>query len=402
MLENTKKTSQITILERFGNSIRGEIGRLPFMLLRGDNHNMGIAHGFFFAEEIMRSLNESAIPIINRSNANIWESKILPDARRAVFPDKYEVELHSMVEGVQRRLPHKTDRKIPALGREFLVDDLRALNCLIDTHFVENCSSFSARGIFTDNGDVLFGRNLDWKSYPVEKPFMIVAREPSASNCSALVEVSIPGMIGVSTALNESGLVMMAHFEKGLPASTEQSWEPRAPIIRNALELSLADDRIEKIAGFFRNRNVRKGNSTHIVSPKAGSWVLEWDGNPIHNGVTIRSAQDATLQDALFCTNHFLARRFLHLKEPGDSFRRFQRMEYYFQMLQEGASKIDLTGAVKLLDSVVAKGNKVTYYTVIGNLNQKRLFVAVSPGKNIPATEGKWLSFRWEQLFNLV
>ena len=393
----------MVILERCGKSLRGKIGDIPFMMLRGSYQEIGEAYGELVGGKILQLLNNVVIPFVNRDNRDLWDNEVIPKARTAVFPERYEIELAAMLTGIRNRFPNKEDRIVKLIDREITADDLRAINCLLDIFLMDNCSSFSAWGPFTDSGEVICGRNLDWRTLPVGRPFMVIAREPNESGRSATIDINAPGIIGTSTAMNADGMVFMAHYESGLPAPASEQWIPRALVIRDAIESTSTNDSISQIAELFKNKRVRIGNSTHIALQKhRHSFVVEWDGSRKDDGVTIRSEDPSVIKDAIVCTNHFVERRPGKLKASGDSLYRFGNIVDWLQRFRLSNQVIDIKAAVTILDSVAASGAKTTYISLIGIPAERKLFLAVSPGEGIAATKGKWVKFTWDQIFNAL
>jgi len=316
VLKNYLLIDKVITLESFQKSLRGTISDIPVVVLRGSNQEIGEAHGELFGGRILQLLNNVIIPLLTRDNKDLWDSWIIPKSRTAVFPKKFEIELAAMLTGIKNRLPNKEDRILFSPGREITLDDLRALNCLSDIVYMDNCSSFSVWGRFVNGGEVICGRNLDWKSISADSPFSIIAREPSEHGRSATIDINVPGIIGASTTMNADGIIFMAHYEKGLPTQDSQRWIPRAIVLRDAIESANVTDSMFKIAELFKDKRVRIGNSTHITLPKHNHpFVVEWDGNRKDKGVTIRLEDGSVIEEAIVCTNHFINRRTEKLKK---------------------------------------------------------------------------------------
>jgi hypothetical protein len=62
-------------------------------------------------------------------------------------------------------------------------------------------------------------------------------------------------------------------------------------------------------------------------------------------------------------------------------------------------SVITINKAIDIMDSVVARGQGVTYLTWIAIPNDRKIVFAVTPGSAIPATRGEWIELSWKQIF---
>jgi hypothetical protein len=404
--EKMRSPQQIHITERYGRSLRGVVNSTPILVLRGSYEEMGEAHGVLAGKDIIQSLDNVFISYANLQLANAWDSKILPTARAFVFPAAYESELAGIMQGIEKKYPNRQDRMLRSIGREITIDDLRALNCIIDIMFsADRCSSFSAWGSLTADGEVICGRNLDERYVPGRTPFMILARQPDELNRQATVDITSPGFIGAITACNADGLIFMEHDANGLETSVTQKWVPRAIVLRDAAESSRVGDSADKIASVFMNRLVRFGSNVHIARPANRvpairlPFVLEWDRNQRGNGVTVRFEDPSICREAIICTNHFLKRRPDDPDDLKSSHQRFKLMAN--QLLECRASKrvVGVEKAAKIMDSVARSGEWVTYLTVIAFPGEKKMIFATTPGNGISATRGEWTKLTWDQVF---
>jgi hypothetical protein len=404
-IQKTEPHQQIEITERYAKSVRGRISGIPVLILRGNYEEIGEAHGALAGKDIIHLLDSILIPFINRTQTNAWDINIIPASNSCFFPEDYERELNSILTGIKKKHVHKNDRMLYSIKREITVQDLRALNCFIDIMYsAGGCSSFSAWGSMTDNGEVIIGRNLDDRYIPGKPPFMILARELSMLGRQSTIDITGPGVIGSSTAMNADGLIVMGHDANGLPPSNTNRWTPRAIVMREVIESIRASDSVEQISRIFQNKPVTIGNNTHIAQdinkrPKSPlPFVVEWDGNQKDNGVTLRTVEHSELHDAIVCTNHFLKRR-PKTGESTHSKMRYRRLTELLNEVHASRKVVDLGKAIKMMDSVAENGATVTYLSVIGFPKTRKIIFAVSPGDGISATKGKWIEISWDQLF---
>ena len=407
-INKMQPSNRIEITERYGKSVRSTAGNVPILVLRGGYEELGEAQGALAGKEIVGLLDKILIPYVNQAQPTAWESRVVPAAGSFEFPARYERELSGIMQGIENRYPGKLDRMLLSIGREINIDDLRALNCFIDIMPSEGgCSSFSAWGSLTEGGEVICGRNLDERYIPGKPPFVIMAREPAESNRQASIELTCPGIVGTSTAMNRDGLIVMGHDEQGLQCPAAGKWLPRSIVLRDVIESARAEDSVDRIASIVKERPARSGNNTHIARTvhdhANGSlpFVLEWDGNRVEDGATVRIEDPSVVKDAIVCTNHFVRRRTEKLEGSSDSRMRFQVLTDSLREYHDSKKTIGVENAIKIMDSVARSGEIVTYLTSIAIPGEKRIVFAVSPGGGISATREEWIEITWDQIFGM-
>jgi hypothetical protein len=404
--QEIRPASESIVAARYGKSLRRETGGIPILVLSGTYEEMGEAHGVLGGSEIMKALDRTLIPYVNRAKPGAWDRLVLPAARAVRFPDRFEAELGGMIKGIESRFPKRADRMLFSAGREISVDDLRALSCMDDIMEVlrGGCSSFSAWGKLTPDGSVICGRNLDYRTLPGLSPVVVIARKPAEAGRQATIEIGSPGYIGATTAMNSDGIFIMIHHEGGLRSARPEKWLPRGIILRDAIEKMRVSDSIEEIARIFRNQPAIMGNNTHIafpVKPDQGRLlplVVEWDGNTHESGATLRSGETENAPEATICTNHYIRRRSA-ASGSAESRERFDTLAGLVRGFHLSGGKIGLEEAVMMMESVAERGEMVTYLTAIAFPDTRRIVFAVTPGSGVPATEGKWIGIGWEELF---
>jgi predicted choloylglycine hydrolase len=395
---------QVDITERYGKSLRCRTGSVDVLVLRGSYEEMGEAHGALAGKEIIQLLDNVLIPYINKEQTNGWDRKVLPAALTFTVPEKYEKELIWMMKGIEEKYPNRKDRMLLSVRREIKIEDLRALNCFAD--LIESgggCSSFSVWGTLTEKGEVICGRNLDERFIPGKIPFMVVGRQPTESGRKATIEISGPGVIGISTGMNEDGLIAMAHNANGLPFESERTM-PRSIVMREAIESASVSDSVDQITHHFRSRRVQLGSNTHIACPLSGRgnglppFVVEWDGNRRDEGATVRMEDPSLIRDAIVCTNHFIERRQNETGVSKSSQVRFQRLVDVLRECRASRSVIGVRKAIDIIDSVAVGGQAVTYLTWISIPKDRRIVFALTPRPGVPATRGEWMELTWDQV----
>lgn len=396
------------VVARHGNSVRGEIDGVSFLVLRGSHEEQGEAHGVLVAEDILRLLNETLIAEVEK-RPGTWDNAIIPMTRNFDFPPPYTVEIDAILRGIRMSLPDSSDRQLSRLGREVTIDDLRALSCVGDimssSYNVgdEGCSSFSAWGPLTSDGRLIAGRNLDYRTFPGEIPMLLVGRESPESDRLATLDIGGPGYVGANTTMNAEGIVLMMHDEHGLPMEKAVGYTPRPLVNRDAIErLRLGQTPVE-IAGLFSQRKVITGNNSHLVFPTRNNGpmacVVEWDGNPQDQGATLRLPGTGSLETSMFCTNHYLQRRGPS-ETGGNSHERLNSLRVAVGKAQADGDVIEIEDAKRMMHAVARRGGSVTYLTAIAFPDERRVVFATTPATGVPATEGRFVEILWDEIFS--
>jgi hypothetical protein len=398
--------AQVQVAERYAESVRGTIDDLPFVVLRGTLEQRGEAFGALCGKDCARIMSTVILPMLQGKNQDGWQIMLSVTKAAFTYPADDEQAAAAFIRGYRKAVP-PAERVIQPLGRELSEDDLKAFQGFFDVASaglfrIGGCSSFSAWGELTADGAVITGRNLDYRTFPGQFMMMVVAQQPAEKDRLATIEVSGPGVIGASTAMNEQGVFVALHDEQGLPPSIPRGFCPRISALRQAVEHARAATAVEDVAATLRGKTPLMGGNVHVSMPMAAGKdsprpsVVEWDGNAKDGGATIRAPQD---DGALFCTNHFLARRPLATGATGDSQRRFGLLSDAAAATRTAKGKIDPEKAKAMLNSVARSGGTTTYLSVIAFPGSRRMMVAVFPKSGVPATQGHWVDVEWDQVF---
>lgn len=404
--DETNSDQTYNVEEEYGKSSRGRIGSLETLVLVGTYEEIGRAHGVLAGRKILDMLNGMLVPFVNDQEPGAWDSYLIPQAKQFKFPEPYERELQGIIDGIREKFPDSKERMLTSLNREISIDDLHALNCFIDIYLsFSGCSSFSAWGSLTRAGEVISGRNLDERYISSYKPvFMIVARRPTELQRMATMDVTGPGIIGVTTCMNEDGIMIMGHDEQGLKAQDFNKWIPRSIVLREAIETLRSTSSIDTLKKFFENRPVKAGNSAHFSRPRKGLFdhpavVIEWDGNAFDNSATIRLPKQYDNASAIVCTNHYVGRRSEAFPPHGNSVKRYRTLVNYLTNYRDANKSIDLQDAVEMMDSVAVNDLNITYCSIIAFPQTRELYIAISPEQGVSATQSQWALVTWNMVF---
>jgi hypothetical protein len=355
-------------------------------------------------------LNGVILPVVQQTNPDAWQVLVMLTRGLFIFPKDNERQAEAFIEGF-RKVSQPADRMAPALGRELSADDLRVAQSFFDVANsglfpLGGCSSFSVWGGLADGGVTITGRNSDWRTFPGRFPLMLVAQQPAEAGRQATIEISGPGVFGASTAMNEQGVVVAMHDERGLPAAKAPSgfW-PRILALRQALEGARAATAVEDVAEALRGKAPMMGCNVHVSMPvRKGATgtlpsVIEWDGNPLSEGVTVRGPRGSAACGSVACTNHYLKRREPAAGPGGNSEERLRLLSDAIAAAETAKTPIDLSKAKAMMDSVARSGGATTYLSVIAFPDSRKMVVALTPKTGVSATRGHWVEVDWQQVF---
>lgn len=184
-----------------------------YLQLWGNHYEMGYAHGFLLAEEVMAQFTFFAIgnTSYHMFYPTEWENIILPYWRiRFTVPVKYQDEAQGMYDGLVAK---GIDLTHPSLGRMITVEDILCASAIAD-FIMFMCSSVSGWGQSTANDDTLQGglvvaRDLDFYVglyMSLANNSVIIACSPSASDEQKTISLSHAGWLGYHSGVNREGV----------------------------------------------------------------------------------------------------------------------------------------------------------------------------------------------------
>ncbi len=212
----------------------------------GSNYEMGYAHGFLLAEEVMAQATRW---LIGNTSHHIftpaqWENMILPYwSIRFSVPSKYQQEAQGLYDGL---IAKGVSPFHPGLARDITVQDILCSSVWCDL-FGFACSSVSGWGESTANDDTLQGglvmcRDMDFfagRCMSATNTSLVVACSPSASNEQEFISIGGAGEIGCGSGVNREGVGLCLNM--GNHADTNyvppNSLVPIMLSTRNAIEI---------------------------------------------------------------------------------------------------------------------------------------------------------------------
>jgi hypothetical protein len=388
----------LQVQAKHGKSVRATYDGIPVLLLKGTHAERGRDHGFFCAREIL-ALIDAFVPVVKGRKGGDWDKDIVPVARRFTWPKRFEEELGGLLAGIHEALPDAKARTLKSLSREISIDDLKVINSLSDL-FGMGCSSFSAWGDLTEDGQVMTGRNADYATFAVPFLFCLMAVQPAEKEIKPTLSVGSYGLIASGTVLNSEGVFVALHDEGGLPRDGGTTIIPRVLSLQAAVEGARGDHAVEDVAQRLRKSPVAVGNNIHVSAPVVADRpetlpaILEWDGNSKEQGVTVRGVKAEEFKSGLACTNHYRARA-----DRNAGCGRYAKLSEALRRRASDGAKIDLATAQAMLDSVAPNGGTMTYLSVVVFPAKRRMVVALSPKAGVAATKGRWVPVDWEAVF---
>jgi len=183
----------------------------------GSNYDMGYAHGYLLADEIVMFLEDFMLGQLLDVN-NYAKTSLLLKAYTKM-PPAYWREIQGIYDGMTDALGRQ-GLYSSNLNRIFQPIDIFAWNMIpeifrlyfnskiLDVVEPQACSSISGWGEGTPDGNLVFARNLDFGSPGdiLEKNALIIAYRPSLFFKYDWVSIAWPGYIGCLSGMNQRGI----------------------------------------------------------------------------------------------------------------------------------------------------------------------------------------------------
>lgn len=401
-MEHRNYRSQVAILvvllgvcppAQSGPPLKGEliaVEGVRVLRLWGEPYERGYAHGHLLAGEIVGMLDQILSDAGVVRDAVVYETLIVGQMLRQFEMEGDRLsELEGMMAGIRAALGPERIR-LKKLNRDISVQDLQVVNTLADwSQFF--CSSVSAWGQLTENGEMLTARNLDFAPLPGlrESPVVLAFVEPGAGR-KPWVSIAWPTLIGAYTAMNADGVTISIHDVYGSALPEAGRFVPRSFALREAIETAAAGSAVEDVEKILRGRAVLCGNNIHVSAPHPGSAipaaVLEWGGSlagaaPGTNATERVSRRTADASGTwVACTNHY------RLRAPASACSRYAAIETALTEWASHSRKIDFDAAWKLLGAVEQRqARALTLQSVVFLPNQKEMLVSLANPSATPS-----------------
>jgi len=352
----------------------------------GTPEDMGYAHGYLLAQEIMDGVSE----LIGVGGLQ-YQNVLRACQRRLIAPAWAKAEAVGLLKGLQDALP-PAKRKIAALGREIGLLDLWAVNTYSEWTGL-GCSSVSAWGSITRDGHTLLARNLDYMPFDTcTRNHVVIARKPKDG--TAWVSFCWPGALGCYTGFSANGVAAMVHDAWACKQKRNRQYVSRQVAFQALLQDVDNGPRFTaNAADALRRYPTIRGSSLHVAG-RTGACVLEYDDDRTHDdGVTRRLPNVG--ETWLACTNSFQARvdqgacgRLSHLSAT------MRELASYMTQMTDN-DRLDLYDMWEIVGTV---GNAITLQTVVVDTTTLDVLVGLAAA-DCPAHEKKPVKLAWEEFW---
>lgn len=378
------------------------------LTLWGNNYQKGYAHGYLLAENIADILENYMIGQL--FNLETYPLETLLFAYYVRVPIRYWLELQGLYDGIKAKIKsqglysHK-------LQREFQPIDLLRFNMAETLPLNYMCSSLSGWGSGTENGDLLFARDLDFGSSGdlAEQNNLIIVYDNRQFLLSRknLITFSFPGFIGCLTGINEDGVGAASHYgNSNAPVEDyftilPKTYTPMSMLVRQVLEtrrFGLSDDPITYLSLQLATRLIAGSYNIHIFKPyenngsETPAAIIE--GNKFQTGV--RTWRENQRDDPKLLKDHYLAATNHHRKiqEPESCSR-------YTTIVNElnSVDVLDMDTALEIERAAAQRDGDMQTIQMMGiNANTREIWVAFSDGEN-SSWDVEPAYFIWDDFF---
>ncbi|MEM8885536.1 MAG: C45 family peptidase [Planctomycetota bacterium] len=333
---------------------------LPVARLKGTPFEMGRQHGRLFRDQIhflVREYYEGfSVKLIGARAMEEWAARCEP-----FLPDAYRQELRGLAEGAG--LSYETVLRV---------------QCSVDRMQMAMCSTLVAGKEATKEGEILFGRNLDFPGRNIlQRATIVLVFE--APDAPAVAAVTWPGLIGVLSGMNEHGVcgaTMAIH--PGKPA------RPGVPYMLMYRDALLAARKAGDVGDHIAKTKRTVPNNFTVVDAAGVSEVLEFDADRIARRPADRGA---------VCSTNFFVSELLRDTKWKVGTRRYETLETF---LREKHGRIDVEGVRQALrDTATPFFLNVQAMIFLPRL--RALEVAV--GDQLPAAHGRYVRLDRKRLF---
>jgi len=285
-------------------------------------------------------------------------------------------------------------------------NDICIANALADfSQF--GCSSVSAWGSISEDGETMIARNLDWDPGPDRMlgEGTVVITETPPDESWHFVSVGWPGLFGCYSCINGDGEAVFIHDTRRYNTGFEFILEPRTFLLRRALLAAEGDgDPFAVIESVLEGGKIDTGNNFHLVMPNDGkspdvpAGCFEVDDNAEHPDgfATLRTSLDVEanqtdLTEALFVTNHHRKRY-----PPSYCWRYETMIDSVNELLSKDDGLIDMDELHWVITQV--EFDWVTVHTIVFKPSDWT-FIIYRSGWGHPASEDDGVQVPYEVLF---
>ncbi len=293
---------------RWGKSVMfEEPGRYPILSLHGSYYEKGYAIGKFLNKRLYDIL-AMFVTAASAMNGGWEPDGHTPPTKEQIDFGRERMNRHienDMVPAVYEQYPQFMEMVKGELdglkdsGYEMTLDDLLILNMVSESFFwFHGCSSFSAWGSATKDGELIHAMNLDQESYGLLHKNIVLMAEENDDGFSVLGPTYL-GCVFEATFLNSAGI----SYGEMTSMSTIEEW-PMMPHYCQAKLIANSCDTLDKVIEVSKKTGGTTGwvNLFSQCAPKKDAAAVETAGKLV--GVRRPIGE---FPEMLFATNHFRA-----------------------------------------------------------------------------------------------
>jgi hypothetical protein len=392
-------------LERSVNNGEVEVisdGAVPKVVvrLRGTPEAMGYAHGELLGPQIVRIIDEFAIP-------NLIEKGDYEEAHRNIFdefvwPDEYTAELNAMYEGMR---DSGTDLTLSAVERELDVNDLAVWNAYFDWDGDGMGEAFAVWGADAQWRHVIVGRNFDVDADPLRLISRMWAVFVYDAGGNPYAAISPPGYIGALSGVSKRGVAVAANKADLVRVRGPQ--DPRGVLVgllmreflRTADPAARPDDRMLNLVQ--NNRNYRAwcllGASVGPGGNGGFGWVVECDSKSDGGEIRYNDPAYRGIGSVIWATESFRKR------SPRGSDEDYQKLRNVItRKLKSGPLEADEADDVLVEMGADDEDNAhafAFFKFFDGFENPRTLSFAVSDGSKSAVVDYDFHWFAWKEIW---
>ncbi len=340
----------------FGQSKKYNKRGVTVVVLKGEPYEMGYAHGVLLKDEIKPFYQKALNWMKNRSFGTSTLENTLRDRAKTVeqyIPEKYISELKGL-----------------AAGSGLSYDVILMLNTASTTAKAYYCTSVAMK---TPEGRIIRSRSAEGTLGRMLRPVVLFIYQPSQGYAHA--SVTVPGVIGVWTAMNETGLNFGDHSIYKSP----NDWKGIPNEILNRKLLENANS-VEKV-GEILKEVPRSRPWMHMVTDAKKARIYEYDSENI--------AYKDMGENGLVLTNY------THVLKIGVPYR-CMRYSSASNFIRNNQHQMDIGKLVELNRNAYI--SRVSEYSQNYDSHSLAIFIpetldfwiAVDPP---PASRGRWVGF---------
>jgi len=318
------------------------------VFLTGSAFERGVAYGKLIKEPIQYQ-EEVFVNSINKvvpSGLYQWFLKNLLYVFLADINHYVSEELKNEILGVSFSFSDEYDYIGKKYVRIFAYHAAHDLGHALNNYSLVGCTSFSAWGDNTNNGNIIHARNFDFyfgDDFAKEKVLLMV--QPDSGY--AFISYSWPGMMGVVSGMNEEGLAIT--INASMSSSPTSAKLPISLLVRESLQFS---KNLEEAKHYINSKEIFVSESIMISSANDNKTIII-EKTPEETDIF----EDNKL---IICSNHFQSSAFLNdsiniknIKNT-DSEHRYNRVN---ELIKRN-SILDVKTSIKILRDKEGLNNK--------------------------------------------